>query len=325
LFYGALASHGIRQVPGLSVNDVELDRLRPEIDAIHFHWPEYAWRLDSARLFGQWRGVIGFARFLRHARTLGLRVIWTAHNLRAHESTWTDMVGLTALARASDMVIVHGALAARQVRTPGRIVTMPHGNYDGVYPVPLSRDETLTALGLKPGLPTLALVGALRPYKGIDHAIEAVAALGGRVQLVVAGTPKPGFDLRTLLATASRTKWLGVLAQPLSDQEFANIVNAADGVVLPYTRLTTSGVLLAAWTLGRGVITSREPYFTDMLTAHPNAGHLTTGLDAAALARAIVAYFEMPLAVRSVAARTAADAYAWDECVLPVVDALRGL
>lgn len=327
LFYAALERHGIRQVAGLTINDAELRQLRPSIDAVHLHWPEYAWRVGVSGPLQRLKRVAGFHRFIKTCRALGLRVLWTAHNLEAHESLWLDRIGLRSLGSQCDLILAHSDRVHRQLERifSCPVVTMPQGNYDGWYPRPRPRAEVANELGLSPELPTLVLVGALRPYKGVEHAIDAVRQFGGSIQLVIAGTPKPGFDVDSLLKEARWSSWLACVPRPLSDQEFADIVTAGTGLLLPYTKITTSGVLLAGWTLSRGAVTSPAPYFQDLFAEHPTAGRAADDLSRESLSTAIEAYLAIPEDVRWRAARSAADAYPWSACVLPVIDALRRL
>jgi len=79
LFYEALSPFGFRRHSGLVINDQYLRDHAAQIDAVHLHWPEYAWRVHGTRLDRQARLVIGLARFLRLAGRLGIARVWTAH------------------------------------------------------------------------------------------------------------------------------------------------------------------------------------------------------------------------------------------------------
>ena len=61
----------------------------------------------------------------------------------------------------------------------------------------------------------------------------------------------------------------------VSDQAYSDIVAAADAVLLPYRKITGSAVLLAAWTLGRGVVASDLPYFREMADGEPESAHFS--------------------------------------------------
>src|SRR5262249_60043060 len=118
-------------------------------------------------------------------------------------------------------------------------VVMRHGNYDGVFPGPRPRAETLERLGLDPGKPTLVAAGVVRPYKGFDGAVEAVRRLGPGVQLVIAGDiykaqPEQEAQLR---AAAAGLENIRLLFRVVSNDELADLHAAADCVLLPYRRV----------------------------------------------------------------------------------------
>jgi glycosyltransferase involved in cell wall biosynthesis len=180
------------------------------------------------------------------------------------------------------------------------------------------RAEVLRGVGLDPSLPVVCCVGIIKRYKGLDVACEAIRALGGRVQLAICGAPHSPVDAR---AVQEQLKGLsGVLvARALDDQEFSDIIAASEAVLLPYRKITGSGSLLAAWTLARGIIASDLPLFREMLEREPEAGELFAADDGRSLAEAIRRYLLLPASVRTAAAIRAANFYAWDRTVEPVV------
>ena len=62
---------------------------------------------------------------------------------------------------------------------------MYHGNYDGVYPAPRSRETVRREIGLDAEKPVVGCLGYIRHYKGVDIACAAMERLRGRVQLLV--------------------------------------------------------------------------------------------------------------------------------------------
>jgi glycosyltransferase involved in cell wall biosynthesis len=200
---------------------------------------------------------------------------------------------------------------------------MPHGSFAGAYPSPRPRDEVMRELNLNPALPMVACLGAVRRYKGITTAIRAVAALGGRVQLLVAGDPMPDALAQEIEASAKNTPWLRVLLRRLSDREFSDFAAASEAILLPYSQATSSGVLLAAWTLGCGVITSDIRCFSDELAAFPKAGTSAPVGNAAEFANSIQRYLSIDRTDRTAAALAAAAERDWSRCVLPVAAAMR--
>jgi glycosyltransferase involved in cell wall biosynthesis len=279
------------------------------------------------------RGLAGAWRYLRLAHRLGKRVAWTVHDLdHLDDPARADRVGNAVLGRMADLTICHSEQTrdrlVREFRVPARnVVVMPIGNFDGVYPPPRPRAETLARLGLAPGRRTLAAVGLVRSYKGFDLAVEAARELGDGYQLVVAGVVPAAFpevraDLEARAAAAPNVR---LLLDPISDADVADIHAAADCALLPYRAITGSAALLTAVTLGVGVVASDLPFFREVLDREPAAGEVCPVGDAAGLAAAVRRFFDRPPGERGRAARRLADGFAWDRVIRPVADRVAAL
>jgi glycosyltransferase involved in cell wall biosynthesis len=201
---------------------------------------------------------------------------------------------------------------------------MPHGNYEGCYPAPRSRDAIREELCLDAGRPVVSCIGWLRDYKGLDLACDAAARLGGEVQFVIAGPVHESFDARGLQQQADTLPYLKLIMRRLTDQEFVDILAASDAVLLPYRAITGSGVLLAAWTQGRGVVASDLEFFREALAGGRPAGALFEADSAPALAKAIRTYLDIGPEKRRRSALAEAAKFSWDRCVTPVADVVRG-
>jgi beta-1,4-mannosyltransferase len=332
--HAALEKRGIVAVDDLTIDLRRLRERAPSLNALHLHWPEDIWRkgFDGAptRLG---RGLIAVRRllhlwgFLRTARTLGIKRVWTVHNMEPHEGAYRwDRYGYRLLARETDVVVCHSRSSIeavqREFRPGGRVVLMPIGELGSAYPNPRPRMEVLRPLGLEPAKPTVACLGRLRDYKGLDVACEAVRRLDGRVQLVIGGASYAGFDAGPLRNVVERTSGLVLIERDLTRQEFADIMGASDASVLSYRKITGSAALLSALGFGRGVIASDLAYFREILEGEPDAGILVASRDPDNWARAIEAYLSRPSDRRSGAANRLAARYSWDRSVEPLVAAL---
>lgn len=334
------------------------------LQAVHLNWPEVLWReyrlrfpqrLRSwvrRRVPGAWRlldwpnrseerdshgvglvnslaGVLYLNYLLARLRGRGVRVVWTLHNLEPHEKAgWLDRLGYRQLAQRSDLVIVHDRRTRdaflRRFHVDTEVVVMPHGNYDGAYPRPRDRGLVLRELGLSSERPVVACLGALRNYKGLDVACEAVASLNGEVQFLCAGSPHASFDVAALEKRMQVIPNSVLAAKRLSSQEFADYAGASDLILLPYSKVTGSGALLAALTFSRPVVATDLPYFRDILEGEEEAGILVKKGDVAALAKAVRRMLAVKREAREAAARRLADRFDWRRTVQPVVQVIRG-
>jgi glycosyltransferase involved in cell wall biosynthesis len=319
LFYQALEPAGVSVAEPLQVNDEWLRERATEVDAIHIHWPETIWR-PTPDAGGTLKRIAGLHSFLRLAGRLGIKRLWTVHNIVPHEArAAVDFLGTLALARSVDLLICHLNDTAEAVRRRyhprGTVVVMKHGNFDGVYPQPRPRQIVLRELGLDPNRPVVACVGEQRSYKGLDVARAAFERLGGAVQWIVAGQRHA--EMPAILADVNHPAAL-VLNRRVSDQEFADITGAADLVWLPYHRFTGSSVILASLTLGTAVVASDLPFFRDVLEHDGPAGHLVPTADPVALADATLKMLDISREARRAAALAIAAQFDWKRTVTPV-------
>lgn len=334
LYYRALEPHGFALSCPLTYNDQFLRDHADEFDIIHIQWlHERLWRRYGWGPLARGRDLVGLWKFLRLAHRLGKKVVWTVHDLEPHDGAGlADRVGTALLARAADLVICHTEATRERLirRYFGRrdsTVIMRHGNYDGVFPTPRPRAETLAALNLDPNKRTLVAAGSLRSYKGFDVAVDAAGALGVDYQLIIAGgydprTPEVADDLRRRAANLPNVR---LVLETVSDELMSDLYGAADCVLLPYRWITGSGALLTSLTLGRAVVATDLPFFQSELADEPDAGVVVRRGNPGALADGVRQFFASDADARHTAARRLADRLAWSEVVKPVVERLRAL
>jgi glycosyltransferase involved in cell wall biosynthesis len=329
LFYKALEPYGVHARDGLLIGSGFLPEQTARLDAIQFHWcPERIWRGEEPPRLRYFRHVARLAKYLYLARRSGLRILWTVHDLVHHDHSQRsilDLAGYRVLARAADLCICHTEAVRRDVvrhfwAPPHKTVVMAHGNYDGIYPKPRPRAQTLASLRLVPTAKTLLCVGMIRPYKGIELALDTLRLLGDGFQLVIAGIPHRDAYGAALREHARGLPNVRMVLERIDQQCLADFAHAADCVLLPYRQVTGSGVLLTSLTLGRGVVVSNLPFFREVLDRDPTAGVVCASTRTEDTARAIREFFSIPVESRHAAARRIADEYAWAKVIQPVAD-----
>jgi glycosyltransferase involved in cell wall biosynthesis len=312
---------------------------------VHIHWPEKIWNREHATTVSVFRNVPGyfwwrrvtrvprallglyeFRRLLAFAKKSGIRIMWTVHELEPH-SAWgcISRFGYQMLASFSDMIIFHSESSRGEFcKQYGKVnaVVMRHGNFDEVYPGPRTRDMVLDELGLDASLPAVCFLGALRQYKGIDLIFDVASLLEEKVQFIVAGVPLAGFPVEAVKKRIQRSTNICFVARHLSEQEFADFAGCCEAFILPYTKITTSGVLHAAFTFRRGVIASDLPYFRETLEKCCLCGKLASKIDARLFADAILEYLDIPAEQRIAAVKRFSDDSSWDGVIKPVADIL---
>lgn len=199
-------------------------------------------------------------------KRLGVQVVWTIHNLVAHESAGRELEfsARRALARVVDRVIVHSSGALRQIRQAyagddlpdHRVAVIPHGNYDGCYPPnPAFKSELSARWGLGPETTTILFFGAIRPYKGLERLLSAFSQTQRPdLKLIVAGRPSDA-TVRELVESAIRQDpRIVALLDFIADEQVAPLFELADVVAIPFERALTSGSAVLAMTFGKALI-----------------------------------------------------------------------
>jgi polysaccharide biosynthesis protein PslF len=218
-------------------------------------------------------------------------------------------------------VVVHAEAAREQLNRlygadHGRVTVIAHGAAPNLSGPRL------------PGMPQPAILtwGLLRPGKGLEHGIAALARLGELVPApwyVIAGQTHPKIlaaegdhyrdRLRVLAASlgvADRVRFDG----GYQDQESLDtLVRSADMILLPYEsrEQISSGVLVEALAAGKPVIATRFPHALELLA--DGAGLLVDHEDVGAMAAAIGRVLHEPgLSARlAAAARRAGGQMMW--------------
>ncbi len=235
----------------------------------------------------------------RWAARLRPPLVFTAHDLLPRRTAKREDLWRTLLARF-DRVVVHSERGLETLTRlgvpPDRLRVIPHPAFRSD---PQRTDDGHTVLCL----------GAIRPYKGLGDAIEAVSHVDG-ARLLVAGDPVEPVDAYRE-AAGDRAEWrLGYLPEAELDVALGDATIA----VFPYrAELDQSGALLRA--LGAGV--PAVVYDVGGL-AEPvrtfGAGLVVPAGDAGALAEAIRGLLGdgAALAEARAGALRARDALTWD-------------
>jgi glycosyltransferase involved in cell wall biosynthesis len=212
--------------------------------------------------------------FIRMARALGIKVVYTVHNVLPQDGGASREDIYRRLYELADGLICHDPGAAARLSgefgvEPGRISVIPHGPLFEGNGRALS-GQARSRLAIDPSECLVLAQGILRPYKGIPFLLKAwrrVCDEEPGAQLAVVGTGEREIvreikDQVRSLAIQSRVR---LELRFVSVQELADFYDAADILVYPYREITTSGALLTGIVRGKAVIASRLPAFEGLL------------------------------------------------------------
>jgi glycosyltransferase involved in cell wall biosynthesis len=264
---------------------------REHPDVVHLQW--LAWpRLDRSLL------------------RLRAPAVFTAHDLLPRRSAEARDVWLTLFGRFR-RIVVHserGRAVLVELGVPeDRLRVVPHPVFASDPP---RADDGRTLLAL----------GVIRPYKGLEDAIEATKRVDG-ARLLVVGDPLEPVD-RYRAAAGELAEWrLGYLR----DAELDRALGESTVALFPYrAELDQSGALLRALGAGVPAVVYDVGGLAEPVRAF-GAGRVVPGGDVAALAAAARELLDDPVALDAVreGTRRARAELTWDRAAAAHLDLYR--
>jgi glycosyltransferase involved in cell wall biosynthesis len=232
---------------------------------------------------------------------------------------------------AMDAVVAHSKHSAARLRDEvgldqTQVRVIPHGAFD--YLTKLREEKPLPAELEGAEGPVVLCFGLLRPYKGIEHLIEAysrVVKAGSEAELWIVGNPRMDVEplRRQAGATGGRVR---TVTRFVDEAEIPAIFRRADLVVLPYLDAEHSGVLYTGLAFGKPLVLSAVGGFPEV--AETGAARLVPPGDVSALAAALddlVGDEATRGELAAAATEAAAGPYSWEESARLHLDLYREL
>lgn len=257
---------------GSVVNDVDYSPDIDVYDGVDWYWGRSARGvsgfLDRTRpdvvVLQWWTGAV-LHSYLLLARALhrrGAKVVIEWHEVQdTGEARVPGVVryvrsAMKALLRRVDAHVVHSEYDSELLQgayglDPRQITVIPHGPYDHVLDATAVRGEAAT--GDAPL--RLLFFGTIRPYKGLEDLVEAFSSLprelAEKFRLTIVGETWEGWTAPLdAVRDSPNGDRIDLVNRYVTDAEVRTHFAAADAVVLPYRRSSSSGPLQMAMSAG---------------------------------------------------------------------------
>ena len=269
-------------------------------------------------------------------RNTETKIMFICHNVVPHEGGGVidRRLALTVL-RLGDALLVHSEQDRYRLLAllpNARVIKAQIPSYselvrhdDSSRVAALRRD-----LGIAEHAPVMLFFGFVRPYKGLEYLIQAMARVRERLpdaHLLVVGEfwISPEFYQR-YASEFGVAQAMTVVNRYVPNEDLQPYFDLADVVVLPYVSATQSAVVQLAFGFGKPVITTRVGGLYEVVEDGVN-GLVVPPQDEGALAEAIIRYFSEDLAAPFCAnvAAQAITGFSWQELVTTIEQAARDL
>jgi D-inositol-3-phosphate glycosyltransferase len=266
--------------------------------------------------------------FIKLLHFFKFKILYTAHNILPHndDSERTRAI-FKKIYNSVDGIIVHATRNKTELIDEfhidhEKITVIPHGSYDFFYrETKVSKESARCELKLGNNKKIIFFFGSIRKNKGLEYLIEAFKSVQENIQdsiLLIVGNfvdkDEEGLDYHSALAERlRRCSGVVLVEQYIPVERVGHYFSAADVVVLPYLRVTQSGVLLLAYASGKPVVATDTGGLSEVVE-DGKSGFVVPPRDADALAHAIIEVLQNPVrteAMGKYAEHLAATVYAW--------------
>ncbi|OLE29720.1 MAG: hypothetical protein AUI36_30435 [Cyanobacteria bacterium 13_1_40CM_2_61_4] len=239
------------------------------------------------------------------------KIAFTAHNVNAGTRDSNDSLlnrlTLRIQYRLVDHVFVHSEKMKRELLEDfgvreRAITVIPFGINNSVPNTDLTPAKAKQRLGISNGERTILFFGNIGPYKGLEFLVAAfhlLVATNTDYRLIIAGKPRGGCakylnEIRHTISRSVNRRRIMQKIQYIPDEETELYFKAADVLVLPYTRVSQSGVLFLGYSFGLPVIATDVGSLGEDIIEGAT-GFLCKPCDPVDLAKAIETYFQSDL------------------------------
>lgn len=296
-------------------------------DILHLHWT------DGFIVARSWpRTIAKSLRFIIEllvVKALGIKVVWTVHNLSNHEKIKPsyEIFVNRLLVHLYDGIIVHCSFARKAVvrlyNLPDHLTDMirviPHGHYINCYENRITREDARAKLSYKEDVILFLYFGSIRPYKGILELLDAFHTIETqRVRLLIVGNTANDTIKAELLRRCQTDCRIRTYLQVVPQNEIQVYMNAADVAVFPFTDILTSGSVLLAMSFGKAIVVPRIGCISETLDTQ--GGFLYDPNDGDGLLEAIQNALSSDLDAMGRYNRDKVEHYDWEEIAKKTLD-----
>ncbi len=231
---------------------------------------------------------------LRKIKKADMQLILIVHDVQSFIRT-TNIVRLQRICEElADVLIVHNQFTRDELtklissEAQNKIAIIPHGGFLSLVWQGPDKKTAREALGLDKEKTVVLFFGMIKPNKGLDTLLRSWKLLNSSPSLVIAGRLRhlSFAPYQKMIDEELTDTDIKLSLRQIPNPERDLLFRSADIIVLPYTHIYQSGVLLLAMSYGIPVIASRLKAFEEIIENDVN-GLLVDPEDANGLAHAI--------------------------------------
>ncbi|WP_179234038.1 glycosyltransferase family 4 protein [Halorubrum halodurans] len=242
-------------------------------DIIHIHWLSTYLIGNSMVTTILKSTVFGLCAII--ARVLGIKLVWTVHNLAEHEQRnpmWEEFIKSVYSSYIFNRIIVHCSSAVNLVQEKfgceeSKVDVIPHANYINLYPDTVSEKQARTELEIDRDKTVFLHFGKIREYKRVTWLIRNFSGVSDEDALfLIAGSPETEEIEEEVLARENNCNRIITDLRFIPEDEIQYYLRAADAMVLGFNKVLTSGSAVLAMSFGVPIVSPRLGCLPDIIS-----------------------------------------------------------
>ncbi len=296
-------------------------------------------------LFGSLRSIIGAKFFgasichyhlfhvnilvvfdLIFSKIMGLKVVYTVHDVLSNlDKTKSSHSLIYFVLRNADKLITHNKFSKVQMLDLFKgldkdIVVIPHGNYLPFIDSKKNQVFSRLFLNIPKNKKVILFFGMIKKIKGLEillNSLVEVKSVHPDVVVLIAGKNwEDDFNIYQKIINRKNLNANCIIHNKyIPSKDVAHYFHSADLSVLPYKRISQSGVLMMAMSYNVAVLTSDLPPFRELITDN-ETGFLFDSENVSSLSNKIITIFNDKLLAENVRGRAMdliRSEYNWDK------------
>ena len=209
-------------------------------------------------------------------KLIRIKLAHTVHDVTPLNENKLDHFFSLMVYKTADVLFVHSnsnKKALQQLKlSEEKIKVVPHGDFDTFIPDQIiTKPEARKFFGLTQEQNIILFFGAIKEYKGLDILLNSLSFASDKINnltLLIAGMPDPielKFEYKNIISDLPKEINVIFHDKFIPNVDVEKYFIASDVVLLPYRRISHSGVLHLAYSFGRPVIATNVGDFEETI------------------------------------------------------------
>ena len=208
------------------------------------------------------------------------KVVLTVHDVSSFSNSSNSLIITNMIYKLTDRIITHNQFSKSELVNVNAdlssyISIVPHGNYIPFINIQFNKEKSRKQLAIPNNRRVLLFFGMIKKVKGLEillSALKGVVKENPDVLLVIAGKPwENDFSLyQNIIDENNLSDYILLHAKFIQQEDVEHYYCASDLVVLPYTKIYQSGVLMMTLSFERPALVSDLPPLTEIISDNEN-------------------------------------------------------